>query len=155
KIPAWIEAMVAPRPGARPSAAWVADRAAHVLGLVEDEGEVAEARAAQVKRAYLAARAHEIGGRVGGVGEPARAWLEEACALVAKIGGAPGEGEIGPLGALGRARWIVALAGHQAAAWPADARGDDGELAARLTELARKVPPGAWTRDDVEGRAHG
>src|SRR5262249_34006132 len=117
--------------------------------------ESARARTERVKRAYLATRAHELGDAAGAserLEEPARTWIEEACAIVAKIRGTRGAREIEPLGALGRARGVVALAGRHAASGPADTRASDGELARRLIALAQRLPPGAWTRDDVEGR---
>ena len=150
----WAEAMTALAPGARPSAAWVADRAARALGLTVDAAEEERARVAMVRRAYLGVRAPDIRAAAEpgtAVGEPARAWLDEACAWQRKLGRG-GAGTISPLGALARARWLVALVGPSAAAWPMTAGEDEGTLAARLVALAEKVPLAAWTRDEVEGK---
>ncbi len=153
----WAEAMTARSPGARPSAVWVADRAARALGLRADEDEERRARVAAVKHAYLGLRAHEIrgAGHPGvGIGEPARAWLDEAGAWQKKLGRG-GSGALAPLGALGRARWIVALVGPSAASWPVVADEDEGALATRLVALARDRPLAAWTRDDVADDVQG
>jgi transcriptional regulator with GAF, ATPase, and Fis domain len=156
-----IEALVAPAAGARPSAAWLASRAARWLELADDPEEAIEERRARVRRSYLSIRATRVAeaDRVdAAVQAPARAWLEEAIALKRACGEARKEssaGVVGPLDPLGIARWLVALVGSPAAAWPlAWAHGvDDGELAARFLALSEVAPPEAWTLDDVSGRS--
>ena len=79
----WVAALLADAPGARPSAEWLASRAAHELGLTADEAEVVAARRARVRRAYLAVRADDIATSASIspaiAGEPRR-WLEESLA---------------------------------------------------------------------------
>jgi transcriptional regulator with GAF, ATPase, and Fis domain len=55
------------------------------------------------------------------------------------------------------ARWLTALVGSPAAAWPLGALAETSEraLAEALTDLARRLPPEAWTFSDVEARALG
>ncbi|MDB4945728.1 MAG: Response regulator of zinc sigma-54-dependent two-component system, partial [Labilithrix sp.] len=168
-LDAWIAALLAAAPGARPAASWVADRAAQALGLTRDEEEAREERRARVRRTYLAVRRAEIraGALVDGAitGAP-RAWLERAigaATLAASVDGGeagaavekPGlEGaavepaRLRPLDALGRARWLVALVGPAAASWP-DEDVEDGVLASRLESLAAERSAGSWTADDV------
>ncbi len=154
-----IEALVAPTAGARPSAGWLASRAARWLELADDPEEEIEERRARVRRSYLAVRASHVArsDRVDdAVQGPARAWLEEALALkrACAVDGEAGAGVIEPLDPLGTARWLVALVGSPAAGWPlAWAKGiGDGELAARFLALSEVAPPEAWTLDDVSGR---
>ncbi len=155
----WIEALLAVAPGGRPAAAWVAGRAARWLDLTVDSDELARARTARVRRTYLSERAREV---IGGatvspsVREPARGWLEEAIALRSKI--APVRDatptQVEPLSAVRRARWMVALVGPSAAAWPLGREGrDEGELAARAVHLARVREPESWTLQDLWGDA--
>lgn len=119
----WVEALLARAPGGRPSATWVADRAARWLGLQTEDAEKSAARQARVRRTYLAVRRSE----------PAT---------------------LTPLGALERARWLVALVGPAAAAWPiGQALGSDAELTARLLELARTSDPSSWTLEEVQSGA--
>ncbi|MBX3187004.1 MAG: sigma 54-interacting transcriptional regulator [Labilithrix sp.] len=150
----WIRALTASAPGARPSAAWIASRAAKLLGLDEDEEEIVLARRARVKRAYMGVRAREIapGARIEpAIAGPPRRWLEDAIAFAARLHAGRG-GAIAPLDALGTARWIVALVGPPAAAWPRP-RGGEGEIAERLLALASEIAPEAWGIDEVFGRA--
>ena len=150
----WVEAMTARAPGARPSAAWIAERAARALGLAREEKEQARARVSDVKRVYLAVRAHELyaGARASErIAAPAREWIDEACRWAAKLGASEDEGVVlGSLGPIGRARWMVGLCGPSAASWPAFADEDDGSLATRLRARAERLPFGSWTREDLE-----
>jgi serine/threonine-protein kinase PknK len=153
----WVKALVATAPGGRPDATWVAVRAARWLGLVTDDQEVQRTRIERVRRAYLKERARDIvaGATVSpDVGDPAGGWLRNAIAWTDEI--APDgarENRLEPLSAVRRARWLVALVGTSAAAWPI---GSDtvaeGDLAARLMDLARLREPGSWTFEDVAGR---
>jgi transcriptional regulator with GAF, ATPase, and Fis domain/tetratricopeptide (TPR) repeat protein len=187
EIARWIEALLSPSPGGRPSAAWVARRAARRLGLRADDRETGLARVDRVRRAYLAQRATEIEGAVAAVdpaaalviapavGDRARGWIEKTMALTVRLGpgaarraaGPPSTDAVAasarvvePLGAVRRSRWLVALVGPSAAAWPlgVDDRVDDhaqrGEAALvdRLIELAGASDPASWTLEDVLGR---
>ncbi len=171
----WAQALLAPAPGGRPSAQWVARRAARRLDLRVDEREAGRARIDRVRRAYLAQRAGETGSASSpAIGETARAWIEEAAAaargLASPRAGSSKEGASGPsgasggvlepLGAVRRSRWLVALVGPSAAAWPLGVE-DSGEraLVERVVELARAREPASWTLEDVlghgESSAHG
>ena len=162
----WIAALLAEAPGARPSAAWLAERAAHELGLAVDADEIIAERRARVRRAYLAVRADDLAGaRViapGVVGEPRR-WLEESLAMGRLLAGADASAGadadasagadgstdvIEALDALGTARWLVALVGPAAASWTPPAL-SESDLADRLLLLATSTAPEAWTLDDL------
>jgi transcriptional regulator with GAF, ATPase, and Fis domain/tetratricopeptide (TPR) repeat protein len=161
----WAQALVAEAPGGRPSAAWVASRAARWLGLIADDREIESRRVERVRRTYLAARADDIApGAVvaAGIEEPARGWLKAAIALSAKLGPAPempfddpsSVTSIEPMGPLRRARWLVSLIGPSAASWPtsADPRGE-GQLVAHALRLSRERDPSGWTLQDLLGEA--
>jgi transcriptional regulator with GAF, ATPase, and Fis domain len=154
----WVQALVAIAPGGRPSAAWLAARAARWLGLRAGEGEVESRRVDRVRRTYLAAHAADVtpGAEVSrAIGEPARGWLQAAVAMASKLGVA-GETSaaraIEPLSAVRRARWLVSLIGPSAAWWPlgGDPR-PEGEAVALAAKLARERDPSAWTYDDLFG----
>jgi transcriptional regulator with GAF, ATPase, and Fis domain/tetratricopeptide (TPR) repeat protein len=157
----WVDALLAIAAGGRPSASWLATRAASFLGLRADEGEGERGRQERVRRSYLRERARDVvaGATVAdGVAGPARAWLEDAIAWETKLAtardGRPTAQHpappLRPLSPLRRARWLVALIGPSAAAWPLPpAAADDGALASRLLDLARGRDPSAWTRGDV------
>jgi hypothetical protein len=149
----WVQALMAPAPGGRPSASWLAMRAAKWLGLTENLEEVASARVARVRRAYLAERRNDVDGHAvipASIGEPARSWLQ------AKIDGLhslplarEASKTIEPLGIVRTARWLVRLVGASAAAWPLGAlKWDEGAIVARAAELASAMAPSAWTFDD-------
>ncbi|MDF2697803.1 MAG: Response regulator of zinc sigma-54-dependent two-component system, partial [Labilithrix sp.] len=149
EISAWIASLVARAPGARPSGAWIAARAARWLDLGIDREESVADRRAQVRRAYVAARSQRIarGGRVAkAIDGPARAWLDEALALAR----GNGTDDVPPMDALEAARWLVTLVGPAASAWPVPAEGE-GPLASRLLDLAALAPPEAWTPADLVG----
>jgi transcriptional regulator with GAF, ATPase, and Fis domain len=154
----WVEALLASAPGGRPSAGWLADRAARWLNLRHDEEEAARARVERVRRSYMAERRREIapGASVSEeVGGTERAWLEEAVALAERLAPAeplaraPEATRIGPLGPLRRARWLVSLVGPSAAHWPLGGDESEGDLVARALELARLRAPASWTLDDL------
>src|SRR5262249_23262232 len=67
------------------------------------------------------------------------------------------EGELGPLELPQIGRWLTALVGSAAAAWPLGALAAVPEraLAEVLTALARRIPPAAWTFRDVGAAARG
>jgi transcriptional regulator with GAF, ATPase, and Fis domain len=152
----WACALTSRSPGARPAAGWIAARAARALRLAPDPEGQARARGERVRKAYLAARAHDIvpGATVDrAIAAPAREWLEEAVAWASRLAeGTHGRGSVGPMSAMQRARWLVALAGARAAAWPTREI-EDGALAARLVGLARAGEPGGWTQRDVDAEA--
>jgi transcriptional regulator with GAF, ATPase, and Fis domain len=153
----WARALLADAAGARPSAEWIAERAARYLRLAVDGEEEAEARAADVRRAYLAVRAAEIDGAAAvseAVKGAAREWLEDALRWGARtdaLAGSPRprRGVLGPSSRLVRALWLVRLAGPAAATWPVGDLGAEDALAERLVSLARRLPPWAWTPADV------
>ncbi|HEV3191915.1 MAG TPA: lipopolysaccharide kinase InaA family protein, partial [Polyangiaceae bacterium] len=157
----WIQVLVSPSPGGRPSAAWLAARAARWLGLAPDQEERSRAREERVRRAYLRERTREIvAGAVVSpeVGQPACGWLEQAIEWANKLGGTSAAGQaappiVGPLTSMRRARWLVSLVGPSAAAWPLGLDGaGEGDLAARALELARVREPASWTLEDLLGR---
>jgi transcriptional regulator with GAF, ATPase, and Fis domain len=156
-IGALCAALLAPSPGARPSAAWVAEMAGGTHGEAD-----AERAARSVRAAYLRVRRAEIE-RLGEVTGDVAPWLAEAIAWARRaraLVGGPGEGAtdpVGPLAPEARGRWLTAIVGSPAAAWPlgAIAAVPERVLAEALTALARRIPPGAWTWRDVEGAALG
>ncbi len=155
------DVMCARSAGARPSAEWVAERAARELGLEPNGDARRDARVAAVKRTYVALRAREISAArevdASVEGAP-RMWLEEAIAVTRKIVGpaldAPAErdAKLVATSPLLRARWMVSLVGPAAAGWPPP-KLDERAFAERLCALAERSPFGAWTYADV--RAEG
>jgi transcriptional regulator with GAF, ATPase, and Fis domain/tetratricopeptide (TPR) repeat protein len=153
----WVQALIARAPGGRPSAQWLASRAARWLDLRVDEREASSGRVERVRRTYLAARSQDVHRAQGtrAISEPARGWLEEAIGWARKMAPeSPGaRTPIEPMGAVRRARWLVSLVGPSAAAWVTggDERGE-GELVAHAVALARDRDPSAWTLEDLLGR---
>jgi serine/threonine-protein kinase PknK len=155
----WVEALVAEAPGGRPNAAWVAARAARWLGLRADEREAHHARVERVRRAYMVERGRDVvAGAVvtDAIRGPARVWLEEAVAWANKLSPSVSVEArvVDLLGAVRQARWLVALVGPSAAAWPIG--GDErreGELVERAVQLARAREPSSWTLEDLLGDA--
>lgn len=172
-VSAIVRALLAPSPRARPGAAWVVRRATQAL----DE-PASHPGPERVEQAYLAVRRRELvrsarhRGLALEVGGVPGAWLAEALSTgqrIAELRGAP-RVEPGPtlreLDAAGRARWLMALCGPQAGAWPQSAWSSDDALGRRLVELAahtdlerlslgellgrRSVGRGTATRDAVE-----
>ncbi len=154
----WVQALLAPAPGGRPSAGWLATRAARWLAIPEDLRDAAAGRVARVRRAYLTERRRELhAGTIvpSSVGEPARSWLQAAIDWERRGSGVSGDTKsLPPLGEVRTARWIVSLVGSSAAAWPLGALDlEEGALTARAVELASNLDPTAWTFDDLAGRA--
>ncbi|HEX3772773.1 MAG TPA: sigma 54-interacting transcriptional regulator, partial [Polyangiaceae bacterium] len=166
EVARWVEALLAPSPGGRPSAAWIAGRAAAWLGLARDEDEAARARLDRVRRTYLAQRAGELATAAAiapGVEEPARTWIREASLAAPAAAGRA----IEPLGAVRLSRWLVGLVGPSAAAWPIapfeDAAQDaafprgassrEEALVARAAALAKTRDPSSWTFEDLRDGA--
>ncbi len=164
EVAALCTALLAKAPGARPSAAWVSRAAAGEGRSSQSEGR-AERDLRRVRAAYLGVRRGEIGrahsiepgASVAPFLAPAIAWSLKARSL----GRSPaplGDGVIlGPLERAGRARWLVALAGPAASAWPLEALSNTAEpdLARALEELAKRTSPFAWTFRDVEAAVRG
>ncbi len=152
ELAAWIAALVASSPGARPSAGWIASRAARWLELAVDPEEVLGDRRARVRRTYVAVRAARIahGERPSAsIAEPARGWLLDARATLGPRGRSSEGEDIPPLGAFETARWIVSLVGPAAATWPLPSE-EEGALASRLLVLSEQAPPEAWTAADLQ-----
>jgi transcriptional regulator with GAF, ATPase, and Fis domain len=148
-------ALLAPSPGARPGATWVAEMAGG------GPGDHADRAARAVRAAYLRVRRAEIEAATGARDDSAP-WLAEAIAWAKRSralsgAAAPMEANLGPLSPAQLGRWLTALAGSAAASWPlaALAAVPERALAETLTALARRVPPGAWTFRDVEAAALG
>jgi serine/threonine-protein kinase PknK len=157
----WVRALLAQAPGGRPSAQWLAVRAARWLGLRPEERVESSRRVDRVRRTYLAARAPDLNPRArvsGAITEPARGWLEEAIRWKQKLQPAAGAAasedapNVEPMGGVRRARWLVTLVGPSAAGWPTsrDDRGE-GELVAQAVALAHQRDPSAWTLEDLSG----
>ncbi|WP_437737049.1 sigma 54-interacting transcriptional regulator [Sorangium sp. So ce1335] len=133
--------------------------------------------ARRVRAAYLRLRRHELETALG-VRDDVASWLEDAFAVVqraralasaepgaaragdgaARAGAAEGGAQwLGRLGPDRVARWLTALVGTSAAAWPMGviASVPERALADALASLARQIPPRAWTLADVEAAALG
>jgi transcriptional regulator with GAF, ATPase, and Fis domain len=160
-IGALCAALLAPSPGARPSARWVAATARAALGVARAPGDDHDAR--RVRATYLRLRRDELD-HATGARDDAAPWLAEATAQAARARSiaARGAGDraevlLGPLPPAQRARWLTALVGAAAAAWPLAslAAVPERALATALTELAQRIPPAAWTFHDVESAALG
>ena len=156
-VAALSTALLAPSPGARPGAGWVAAMARAARGAGErglDERSDHDAR--QVRATYLRLRRVEIEQASGVVGEDVAPWLAEAIAWSERVRALRGELErgidLGPLAVEDRGRWLVALVGSPAAAWPSGslAAVPERSLAEALTALARRSSPAAWTWREVE-----
>jgi serine/threonine-protein kinase PknK len=169
RVDAITTALLAPNPGARPSALWAAEtaRAALRAAGTRDADERGERDARQVRATYLRLRLGELDAAAS-AHDDAAPWLAEAirCAGRAREIASPlgSRHEAGPLGAClpplspeQRARWLTALVGSSATAWPLGALAATSEraLAEALTELARRLPPPSWTFHDVESAALG
>jgi transcriptional regulator with GAF, ATPase, and Fis domain len=139
----WAETLLARSPGARPSAAFIADAAARFLGLESDADEQIAERRARVRRTYLALRPRTDDARRSEIDPsivaPARGWLESI-----RSGGAP-------LERLDIARWLVALVGPDAAHWMVPPE-NESVLAGRFLDLSALAEPEAWTREEIAGR---
>ena len=156
-------ALLAPDPGGRPSAAWVADLARGASAATPSDRAEHDAR--RVRAAYLRVRRAEIEIGAGACGDDVAPWLGDAVAWAKRaralvdVGAGPpaGIGRLGPLAPEQLRRWLTALVGSAAAAWPMGALGAVSEraLAEALTTLARRLAPAAWTYRDVEAAALG
>jgi transcriptional regulator with GAF, ATPase, and Fis domain len=162
-VGAIVAALVAPSPGARPSAWWAAERArAELVAMgarrASDPGEGSERQARRVRASYLRLRRVEIEAAASARAGTAP-WLSDAIELVARARSLEGDGaasdpagSLGPLPPEGVARWLTMLVGPAAASWPLRVLtgASEAELARALEELARRTPPSAWRLADVE-----
>ncbi len=157
-----VRALLAPAPGARPTATWVHHRALSALGSSETDEERTERRRRTVRRAYLGVRRRELLSAARHVrcevrveGEPG-AWLERAMELARRVTALGGKlidrqaPPLEPLDALGRSRWLVALVGPSAAAWPQPGVGLDAALAERLSAACERLEPASFTLSEIE-----
>jgi transcriptional regulator with GAF, ATPase, and Fis domain len=156
-----VRALLSPAPGARPSAAWVFRRALSSLGSIEENAVLR--RQASVRRAYLSTRRSEILSAAHSknvtaeLDGPSGAWIAEARVLAEGIlrlrGRAPQDAagsKLGPLDAMARARFLVALVGSPAAAWPALREPSEADLVMRLLALAERSEPESFTLAAIE-----
>ncbi len=157
-------ALLAPEPGARPSARWVHRRASTALGEPTDAG-TEERHTRRVRAAYLRLRRRELAGALTASSDTAP-WVAETLAHHAAaraMCGAAGveppvplatepDRNVQPLPLCERQRWLVSLVGSAAAAWPADTirAPSEPQLASALEALATRVRPEIWTLRDVE-----
>ena len=155
-------ALLAPQPGARPTAAWAADAASAALATqtaerTADAQRKTQRNVRQVRAAYLRLRRAETLTATSVRGDTAP-WLLEAVERARRarsIAGAAPQVEttsIGPMDPNQLARWLITLAGSSAASWPVEAILSIGESAAAqaLVSLAHRVPPSMWTLPDLE-----
>ncbi|MFO0614033.1 MAG: hypothetical protein U0414_15680 [Polyangiaceae bacterium] len=144
-VGALVDALVAVAPAARPHAR---DVVAAATGRTHTT-----ALASTVRGAYMRARG---GALEGTVDEGLAPWLDDVAAWHAKIarfeGRAPDARTLRALTEDELARWLVALAGPRAAAWPVGilARAGEATLARALERLAQERAPATWSFDDVE-----
>jgi transcriptional regulator with GAF, ATPase, and Fis domain len=164
----WCGALLAPDPGARPRAAWVAEQARRLSGAPDSGPEWEEKQLAAVRAAYLgsrradlssAARAGTCEVKVGGA--PGQ-WLAHAVAMSRSVrhlrGESPaGSASLGDSDAWTRARWLIALVGSPAARWSLAAISDASDEAwwEALSSLARQKPAPSWTFADLEDALRG
>jgi serine/threonine-protein kinase PknK len=168
-IDALCAALLAPNPGARPSASWVAETARAHLGDrtgARPAADRGERDARQVRATYLRLRRDELHSAAA-AREDTAPWLAEAVTRARRaraiegapgMAGAPVRGPIlTPLPPEQLARWLTALVGSPAATWPLGelAAAPERALAVALTDLARRLPPPAWSFSDVEAAVLG
>ncbi|WP_438001259.1 sigma 54-interacting transcriptional regulator [Sorangium sp. So ce185] len=176
---AWVTesaraALAGAQPTRAPLAGTPAPHAGRDPGGPGDERDRQDRDARRVRAAYLRLRRHELEAALG-VRDDVASWLADAFAVVqraralssadvragdaaARAGAPQGEGPwLGRLGPDRVARWLTALVGTSAAAWPMAtlAAAPERALAEALVALARQVPPRAWTFADVEAAVLG
>ncbi|WP_437614933.1 sigma 54-interacting transcriptional regulator [Sorangium sp. So ce834] len=176
---AWVTessraALAGAQPARAPLAGTPALRAGREPGAPGEERDRQDRDARRVRAAYLRLRRHELEAALG-VRDDVASWLADAFAVVqraralssadvragdaaARAGAPQGEGPwLGRLGPDRVARWLTALVGTSAAAWPMAtlAAAPERALADALVALARQVPPRAWTFADVEAAVLG
>ncbi|MFZ5889982.1 MAG: sigma 54-interacting transcriptional regulator [Myxococcota bacterium] len=158
-----VKGLLSRAPAARPSAAWIARQAFVGLGERESAEDQSARRLALVRRSYLGLRRAELvraarhpRGEIA-VQEPARGWLVASLDLLRsleELRGATSSGEasmLRDLDEVGRARWLTAIVGSPAAAWPElRVEGGDGELGERLARAVLLRDPETLTFADLE-----
>lgn len=162
RIQGIVRALVSSAPAARPSAEWVLRAALAALGQEETQAERCERRQGIVRRTYLALRRAELAVAARDprseavLAAPVGQWLAAALSTARAVeelrGSLPlaGPGALVDLGGVGRARWLVSLAGPSAAAWPELALESDGELAERLLRAVETLEPSCLTFADID-----
>jgi len=155
-------ALLAPNPGARPSAGWVCSLA----GGAQRQGRPDAARGSrQLRAAYLRLRRHEIG-RARVAQRDTASWLAPAIAVVRearrmceRIGvEVPAELQhaemrgLGPLSIEQRINWLASAVGSPAASWPSQqlAEATEPELERALTGLCEHKSPHHWCLADID-----
>jgi len=161
---AWCGALLAPDPGARPRAAWIAEQARRYSGLDESETEWVAKQRSTIRASYLgsrraeifaAARRESVSVRVSGL--PGQ-WVSHAVAMARSVRALRGETpeggavEIGNADALARARWLTSLVGSPAARWSFATVEDatDEQWVTALNEWVVERDPASWTLADLE-----
>jgi serine/threonine-protein kinase PknK len=155
-------ALLAPQPGARPTAAWAADTASaalatHACESTADSLRKTERNVRHVRAAYLRLRRAETLAATSVRGDTAP-WLLEAVEQSRRARSIAGEApqiaaaSLGPMDPNQLARWLITLAGSSAASWAVEPILSIGESAAAraLASLAGRVPPSMWTLLDLE-----
>lgn len=157
-----VRALLSQAAAARPSAEWIFQAALSALGQLETESDRLERRRGAVRRTYLALRRAELSAAARDaasevlVAEPVRSWLVAALRTAREVeelrGSLAGAGaaRLADMGSIGRARWLVSLAGPSAAAWPELSEQSDAILAERLLAAVAHVEPSCLTFGDVE-----
>jgi transcriptional regulator with GAF, ATPase, and Fis domain len=161
---AWCRALLAPNPGARPRASWLAKEARAAARAAESDGERAARHEREIRSSYLAARRAEVtcaararsisvlvGGSAGG-------WLRRAIEITSKAAALRGSArdgepvELRDADPFTRVRWLVKLVGEPASTWPGALVADrtDEAWVASLTSLAGKRPPASLGFVDLE-----
>ncbi len=156
-----VNALLTRAPGARPSAEWVFRRT--LAGFTDSDANALVRRQAGVRRAYLSTRRLEIFAAARSrqtelaLSGPSAKWIEESRLLAAAILKLRGvtlrevsNNAFGPLDPSARARFLVALVGPSAAAWPALRELDEEQLLIRLLTLAEHEEPQSFTLAAIE-----
>jgi transcriptional regulator with GAF, ATPase, and Fis domain/tetratricopeptide (TPR) repeat protein len=158
-------ALLAPCPGARPSANWVVTRARLGLRIEASKTENVARRRARIRRAYLNVRKSELkelvqrGKIVERVTGVALEWVSFAVERLSAIDSlrstkprviSPESIPLRDLDGHERLRFLIDLVGPVAASWPIDVTVPDGTLLDRLLVLAESVDPDALTLSQLE-----
>jgi serine/threonine-protein kinase PknK len=163
-------ALLAKNPGARPTALWVAETARLSLGAqtIDLTSERAARDVRRIRSTYLSVRRSELTPSAS-AGKATVRWLGEAIACLQRVRSlqtrtvlpdtleAKATKELERLDADGLTRWLAALVGTAAVAWPIVTLGsvDEQTLGSSLERLAQSTPPEAWTFADVEAAVLG
>ena len=156
---AWLRALTAHQPSARPSASWVRGGAAGASQARTGRGaNRVRSSYLRVRKALLAAAREASTVRLA---EGTAPWLGEAVSVVRSahaLRGEPPADErlppcvLEPLDAAGRKRWLVALVGAGAVGWalpPSVVELSEHKLASVLDRLSQRQDPTTWTMLDV------